>query len=320
MSPVAPRRSGGLTVSPVVMVVGAAALIAVLFAVLVGGGFIDIPGLRPTTQSTVGLIAVPTPGVVIPAYTRIRRDHLWDMRTQRLSVLYLPPNAMTKEMLTNITNILGRVLDHQKEPGYVFTDSDFLPPGTREGLVGGIPAGMRAIRVAADKVEGLYGLRAGDRFDIIATLPISAKQDSTMEFGGPHAPTIALEAQLTNWDKQATVRVIVQGASVVEPIATRGVTFQNSPGDGGANRTRAFQDAVIAITPEEVAVLTEAMAVNARLTTIPRSGRPDDLAASRTPDRRPFSPFSAGDNGGDGLVLIETVMGQKRAMVPVPRP
>lgn len=326
MSPVAPRRSGGLTmVSPVVLVVGAVAVLSVVFALLVGAGIIDIAKLRGGQPSTAGMIAVPTPAGAIPAYTRLRRDHLWDARNRRLSVVYLPPSAVTKEMLTNISDILGRVLDHPKEPGYVFTESDFLPAGTREGIVGGIPAGMRAIRVSSEKVEGLYGLRAGDRFDIIATLPISTTGTPGMNFAGPHAPEIALEAQLTNWDKQATVRVIVQGASIVEPMAARGVAYQG--GEGGAGRGRVVQDAVIAITPEEVALLTEAMAVDARLTTIPRSGRPGDPPDSRTPDRRPFSPFGrSGITGNtdadsnDSLALVETVMGQKRAVVPVPRP
>ena len=328
MSPVAPRRTGGLPVlSPAVMVVGVIALVAVTVAVLVGVGVIDLSRFRSNAPSTAGLIAVPTPADVIPAYTRLRRDHLWDARNRKLSVVYLPPSAVTKEMLTNITDILGRVLDHQKEPGYVFTESDFLPPGTREGIVGGIPAGMRAIRVSADKVDGLYGLRAGDRFDIIATLPISAATAPGMNFAGPHGPEIALEAQLSNWDKQATVRVIVQAASIIQPMGTRGVpTYQASLGEAGTTRARPVQEAVIAITPAEVALLTEAMAVDAKLTTVPRSGRPDDPVDSRTPDRRPFSPFTRsgvgpdGDADPDGMAVVETLMGQKRALVPVPRP
>ena len=41
---------------------------------------------------------MPTPAGAIPAYTRLRRDHLWDARNRRLSVVYLPPSAVTKEM------------------------------------------------------------------------------------------------------------------------------------------------------------------------------------------------------------------------------
>ena len=140
-------------------------------------------------------------------------------------MVYLPPRAVTKEMLVNISDILGRVLDHEKEPGYVFTEADFLPRGTREGIVAGIPAGKRAIRISADQVEGLYGLNAGDRFDLLATMPIDTSRSNAQTFNlaGPYSQELALQAQLSNWDKQATVRVIVQNAVIVESMTTRAV-------------------------------------------------------------------------------------------------
>jgi Flp pilus assembly protein CpaB len=305
-------------------VVGLAAVVAIVLLVvaLAATGLVSLPQFGATEPSTEGLIAVPTPAVAIPAYARIRRDHLWDRRNNRLSVVYLPPAAVTREMLTSITDIIGRVLDHEKEPGYVFTAADFLPPGTREGLVAGIPAGKRAIRISALRVEGLYGLRAGDRFDLMATLPIEAAQGGrAFNFGGPYGQEVALQAQLSNWDKQATVRVIVQNAVIVEPMSTRGVqTVQSSLADGATTRTQQVQEAVIAIEPEEVAPLTEAMSVQARLTTIPRSGRPDDPVDSRTPDRFPVSPLSGSGGTGSDYTVVETIMGQQRSLTAVPKP
>ena len=325
MSPVNPRRPGRLlTMSPSTVVTIAVVAGAVFIAILAG-----VPLLRSQAPSTAGLIAVPTAATPIPAHTRIGRDHLWDRVNSRIAVVYLPPRAVTKEMLLSIGDIIGRVLDGDKQAGYVFTNADFLPRGTREGLVAGIPPGKRAIRVSADRVEGLYGLNAGDRFDIVATMPIDAANGGgrAPNFAGPYSPELALQAQLSNWDKQATVRVIVQNASIVEPMSTRGVTtYQTSITQGTAARTRAVQEAVIAINPHEVALLTEAMAVDARLASIPRSGRPDDPVESKTPDLRPFSPFAApGDprlaaNDSDRFTVVETIMGQKRALTAVPRP
>lgn len=313
---------------------GGAAIVAIL-GILVVLGVINVPFFGPAAPSTEGLIAVPTPGVPIPAYTRIRRDHLWNRQNNQLALIYLPPGAVTDEMLRNITDVIGRVLAYEKEPGYVFTAADFLPAGTREGIVAGIPTGKRAVRISADRVEGLFGLNAGDRFDILATLPIDASGGGrTFSFAGPYSQEMALQAQLSNWDKQATVRVIIQNATVVQPMATRAVpTVQTSLTEGSTARTRAVQETVIAVAPEEVALLTEAMAVNARLTTIPRSGRPDDPVDSKTPDLRPFSPFgAAGDAGADSLAsrfsgddeekfaVVETISGQTRSLTAVPRP
>lgn len=301
------------------IVVSAMAAIVLLAAL----GIIDLSRLRSSEPSTVGLIAVPTSAVQIPAHTRIRRDHLWDRANGRISVVYLPPRAVTREMLRNITEIIGRVLDSEKEPGYVFTAADFLPPGTREGLVAGIPAGKRAIRVSADRVDGLYGLNAGDRFDIVATMPIDAADGGrSLNFSGPYSEEIALETQLSNWEKQATVRVIVQNAVIVEPMVARGMAAATTSAQAAAARARAVQEAVIAVNPNEVALLTEAMAVDARLSSIPRSGRPDDPVNSTTPDLRPFSPFAApgGGNRGNAFSTVETIMGPKRAVTAVPRP
>jgi hypothetical protein len=223
------------------------------------------------------------------------------------------------------------VLDHEKGPGYVFTDADFLPSGTREGIVAGIPAGKRALRIPAERVDGLFGLHAGDRFDLVATMPIDASK-SGPKFGGVYSDQLALEARLTNWQKQATVRVMVQNGIVVEPITTRQVpVVQSSLTEGRGLRMRPVQEAVIAIDPEEVARLTEAMAVDAKIWMVPRSGRPGDPLDSETPDLDPVSPFGgpstgsatqgpAGRHDASRYAVVETIMGQKRELTAVPRP
>src|SRR4029077_13433004 len=111
-------------------------------------------------------------------------------------------------------------------------------------------------------------------------------------------------------------------------------TVENSLTDGAVTRTRPVQEAVIAINPEDVARLTEAIAVEAKITAVPRSGRPDDVVDSRTPDLRPVSPFTGPGSGAFSTALsnpsglqnqppysaVETIMRPKREMAAVPRP
>jgi len=337
MSPFTRRRPGSpssVFAGPMIalaVVVSAVVLVATLWAF----GLLDLSRFRSTEPSTAGLIAVPTPGRTIPAYSRVTRDHLWDARKGRLSVVYLPPRAVTREMLVSIPRVIGRVLAHDKLPGYVFTEDDFLPAGTRDGIVAGIPAGKRAIRVSADKVEGVYGLHGGDRFDLVATMPIDASRSSqTFNVGGVYSEQMSVQARLSNWQKQATVRVLVQNGVIVEPMTTRQVPImQSGLTEHAAVRMRPVQEFVIAIEPEEVARLTEAMAVEAKISMVPRSGRPDDPINSRTPDLRPVSPFSSPGSAAsmsedsDGasepdstFKVVETIMGRKRALTAVPRP
>jgi len=337
VSPFGPVRRRGpsalVSGAPIALAVVASAV--AILGLLWGFGLIDLSRFRSAEPSTAGLVAVPTAARRIPAYTRVTRDHLWDPKNSRLTVVYLPPRAVTPEMLGKVSDLLGRVLAHPKSPGYVFTDSDFLPKGTREGVVAGIPAGKRALRVSGDRVDGLYGLHPGDRFDLLATMPIDASRGGggqTFNVGGVYGKQIGLEAQLSNWQKQATVRVMVQNGVIVEPMDVRAVPVaQASLVDGAVTRVRPVQEAVIAINPDEVARLTEALAVDAKITAVPRSGRPDDYINSTTPESQPVSPFAAPGSsrvGADahrgrppsGFTMVETIMGQKRELTAVPRP
>lgn len=326
MKAVAPRRPGAQSpLIPAAVAAGAVAVLVILwFAVLR-----DLSIFGPEAPSTAGLVAVPTPARPIPAYTRVTRDHFWDPVNGRLAVVYLPPQAVTKEMLTRLPDVIGRVLDHEKAPGYVFTNSDFMPDGTREGLVAGIPAGKRAIRIPSDVVEGLYGLHSGDRFDLVASMPIDEGRGAGSEafnLGGVFAEQMALEARLSNWQKQATVQVIAQNGVIVEPVKTRQIAVApTSTAEGARARARLVEEVVIAVDPVEVARLTEAMAVQAKIWMVPRSGRPDDPIGSLTPDLRPVSPFSDGAGAGaagrgSDYRVVETIMGQKRELAAVPRP
>lgn len=313
-----------------------AVVTAAFAAVLLGGlwytGLLTIPGFGPTAPDRRGLVAIPVSAQRIPRYTRITRDHFWDAQNKRLTVIYLPPAQVPKAMYVDMRQILGRVLDHDKQPGYAFTEDDFLPPGTRPGLVAGIPAGKRAVRVDADKVAGIFGLQPGDRFDLISALPLDTGRGQAQGFGnvgGVYGKQLDLQARLSNWQKQATVEVLVQNGIVVEPMITRQVpVFARSLTQGAVTRTRPIQEIVIAVDPHEVAGLLEALAVDADLSCIPRSGRPDDPMTSRTPGQLPRSPFSLpavadGSIGGgaaaaSSLAMIETINGTKRDMVAAP--
>jgi hypothetical protein len=119
--------------------------------------------------------------------------------------------------------------------------------------------------------------------------------------------------------------------------------FSRTLTQGGITRMRPIQEIVIAVDPDEVARLTEAMAVGAQISTVPRSGRPDDPANSITPDLRPVSPFSGGAavasysapaigtepaavptapavlQGTGPFSMVETISGSARELKAVPR-
>jgi hypothetical protein len=138
-----------------------------------------------------------------------------------------------------------------------------------------------------------------------------------------------MQASLANALKRATVKVIVQNGVVVTPVTTRQIPFtQNSLTQGTLVRMRPVQEIMLAVDPGEVAPLTEAIAVKAEITCVPRSGRPDEPETSVTPDSQsPTGPLGIGLVSGAGgnaaqlfpeLTVVETINGTKREMTAVP--
>ncbi len=298
--------------------IGIVVMIAAIGLLLWASGVLN-PGAVKKRIVRAGTVPVPVAATTIKAYSKVTRDHLIDVKNQEIAVVYLPKSALRPEMITDLAAILGRVVGHDKAPGYVFTEADFLPKGTRPGLVAGIPAGKRAMRLEAEKVQGLFGLLPGDRFDIVATLPIDEQiARSLPSAGGLYGKQIDLEARLQNLQKQATVRVIVQNGVVVEPVSVRQApVFSRTLTQGAVTRTRPIQEIVVAVDPEEVAPLSEAIALEAQVTCVPRSGRPDDPSDSRTPSLSPRNPM-VGTGQGSRVGMIETITGDKREMIAAP--
>lgn len=316
------RRRSRSFFSPLLMglvvVVGAGLTLAGLWAV--GAVNLERLGFGPSHE---GMIAIPMPSRAIPAYTKVTREYLLDEKGN-LSLMYLPPDAVTPQMYSSTTDVLGRVTKKPKPPGYVFTEADFLPKGSRPGIVAAVAPGRRAMRIEADQVKGLYGLSIGDSFDLVATIPIETKGGAKgLKIGGAYQEVMTLQAEMTNWMKQATVRVLVQKGQLIEGLTTRVIPVTvSSLTQGNTTRQKPIQEYVIAVDPQEVALLTQAIAVKAQINAVPRSGQPGDLEESRTPDLLPWHPYGGlggtGDSASDAfgkipkLTMVETISGKKK--------
>jgi len=274
-----------------------------------------------------GTVAVPISPRALPPYKRIGLEDLFRSREGRIAYVYLEPDDVRPEMLTELSQIVGRVLRRPKAAGFAFTERDFAPPGTRPGLAAGVPPGGRALRVDVSKVNGLEELRPGDRFDLVATIALE-EQDLPSDPlpGARSAQAVLLDPRISQWSKQASVEVIVQNGLVVSPVQTRQVPISvNTLTQGAITRTRPVQEVVIAVAPEEVALLTQALAVEARIQCVIRSGHPDDPEDSVTPGGTPRSPFDMLRGGGkgerarNGYTLVETLGSGGRRYLAVQR-
>lgn len=280
--------------------------------------------IAPPPPGKIAVVLNPRP---LDAYHRVRVEDLIHPQTKRLSTVYLDPERLPDGVLIGPAEISGRVLARPKAAGFVFTETDFAPKGTRAGIAAGIPPGKRAMRVDVSKVAGLESLNVGDRFDLVATLPLQREA-----FGGDGiiggystADLTTLDPRLANWTRQATVDVIVQNGLLVQPMSTRSVpVYVSSLTQGGITRTKPVQEVVVALAPEEVARLTQAIAVEAQVQAVIRSGHPDDPEDSVTPSFVPRSPLGtvagSGGSGGAGYAVMETITGNERRYVAVGSP
>ncbi len=243
-----------------------------------------------------GMRGVPVAAVELPAYTEIALEHLLDPRTGQLAAVVLPEESILASTIVDPKDLVGRVLARRKAAARVFREEDFLPVGTRPGIVAGIPAGKRALRIDASKVSGLAGLQQGDRFDLFATYRGDATGGAVPSiYGGGGAAGGA----------SARSRLISENGAVVTALSSRA---QPVPGRG----EQIVQEMVIALAPEEVPLVTEALEVAKRIDCIPRSGLPgaDDApggTAFRTPAAR------AGEEP-----IVDLIEGDRRSLRRIP--
>jgi hypothetical protein len=302
-------RSQGVPLKSVVLLGIVLVPIAVVGAVgtLWELGQIDLPFLRKGEQIPPGSMAVvvsaPLPnGKPIPAYTKLIREHVWDVRKDRLSCVYLTPDKITKEMIIDLNQILGRVLKHDKPPGYVFTEQDFLPKNTLPGLTGGIPIGRKLITLDASKVEGFFGLQLGDHVDLVATFQIEMPKGG----GGMYSSLFQTEAQMATMQKRARVRPLAQDAVLVTAEHIREKpTISKSLSQGTKVKMIPIQEVDLAVKPEEVSLINEALATDVKITAVARSGQPGDDSDTETPGSDPLSEFP----------VVEGIVGNKRGVV-----
>ncbi len=289
-------------------------------------------------ENLKGKIAVPISATDISAYTKMRREHLWDPKRGRLTVLMMNEEDIPKTVLRSIPEILGRVLDHDKAAGYFFTEKDFYPKGTREGLVAGIPPNKMMLLVEASKVKGLFGLRPGDRFDIVRTTPVNPKgAGPASKSAGPYGDQLSFAMKLSNWEKQAEVRVVVRDGMIVTPVKTRAKpTGTQSLTRGTVTRTVPIQEIYIAVDPAEAAPLTEAIAVGSDVRAIIRSGHAQATHETGVSDLQPKNPLGDllgnlvpsnsnskstehdSESAKPQFRLVEKVEGGERQLVTIP--
>ncbi|MEM7810811.1 MAG: hypothetical protein AAF532_04965 [Planctomycetota bacterium] len=279
---------------------------------------LSLSGMNEEVADTVpeGFVDVPVGGRDIAAYFAISRDDLVDPKTRRERTVRLPADEVEdRNIVTDASRLLGRVLRRDRMKGQFFSEDDLLPPGTPSGLAAGVPPGMRMMILEGGRIVGADVLRIGERFDVIATIPRSLAADRRSR---------VVESGPVGLGDRAAVRPVAANAVIVAPVGSPALRMLPAASEeGGENRI------VIAVAAGEVPQLSEAVNLDWTLTALARGAEADDP----TPPVRPAAPggmlaeagppeASAGVSTYDpfaGTQSFETIIGgerQRRYFVP----
>ena len=220
-------------------------------------------------------------------------------QTSQLLLAWRPPGAVQKGVITDPARILFRVTAREKEALYPFTESDFLPDGTSPGVAGGTPAGKLAITLDASKLKGVvYDLKEGDHVVLQASIAVDMP-GAGHSSGGRFGTNVVATPDMTLLPKRSLVRTLVEDGVVVTPARTRKMPISSSSLMGGTStHTMPVQEIVLAVDPEEVAPLAEAMDLKYEITCMVRSGRPSPVP----------SPAAHSSTGGESQTGVSQVL------------
>ncbi|MFO0687878.1 MAG: hypothetical protein U0900_04175 [Myxococcota bacterium] len=250
-----------------------------------------------------GMVGVPVAAVDLPAYTEIQLEHLLDPATGQLAAVILPEESILESTVVDPKDLVGRVLARKKSAARVFREQDFLPVGTRPGLVAGIPEGKRALRIDASKVSGIVGLQQGDRFDLVATYRgdgATGRVQSVFGAGGIGANGVGARA-----------RMIAENAAVVTALSARSLPM---PGRG----EQIVQEMVVALAPDEVPIVTEALELAKRIDCIPRSGLPSEATRSDASGAGAAAASTNRPRRADDEPIVDLIEGDRRSLRRLP--
>jgi hypothetical protein len=186
------------------------------------------------------------------------------------------------EALLRPGDILGRVVARDKRPGFGFQESDFLPRGTRPGISGGTPPGKRALTLPASSIKGVHALRAGDRIDVLAHIPWEHVPQFAISPSRLPAAALVLSSAsgssgtgTAGKSQRTEAHIVAQNAVVVSPVSVRQApTSSASLTQGQVVRHVPVEEIVLAVDPDDLPRLSDALSLHVEMIALAHSGRP----------------------------------------------
>ncbi|MDA7951943.1 MAG: hypothetical protein MPJ24_10705 [Pirellulaceae bacterium] len=239
-------------------------------------------------------VPVPMSAREIPAHSAVTRDDILNSNGT-VAYVHLPKENLNPNILLDFTKINGRVLKRKKAPGFVFTEQDFWPKGTLASFTAAIPPGRRSFRVSQKLISGLRDLKAGDKIDILVTVPLKENSKSK-------AWTVPQKISAMQPTEKAETRILTQGTVIAHiPVEE----------DSEKKESSKKPDVILAVTPAEVSKLSEAIVLEQTLTAVAHTGQSHDE------EKITYPKYEEGKKN-NGPVVMEELVGQTRTFLLFP--
>lgn len=307
MAPSTPRRRSGFNplLAILLLLVGVVGTVGTLHAT----GQVHIEAIdrllgREVRAADDGKVAVLISARPMKPGHRVQREDLWDPTTNVWRVVRVSKDQINEAWVLNPLEVEGRVLAREKLSGKAFSEADFLPPGSQEGAVSLVPDGMRLVSLDSSKVRGLDQLNFRDRFDLVVSEPVDPqlfqRAEEALERQG--AGHVERRLELASLKEMAHQKVLVQD----------GVFIQDA--DGG---TKKEKDVLVALRPEEVMPLLEALDLERSVYCVARSGKAGVEEQRTIPEHQ--APLERLQWIWDTVQEIEVIEGNERRTAAVPK-
>ncbi len=199
------------------------------------------------------------------------------------------PQSQVSELggaLMNINAIIGRVVKKDKRAGMAFKEDTFFPQGTPEGIAGATPPGMRAVTLDATKLTGVHALNAGDRIDLMASVP-TGEVSAFNSNDNSRLPGAALVAPASKANPKSGTEplLLAENAVVLKPVYVRNqASTTSSLTQGKRIQNEPKYEVAIAVDPDDVIPLQSALNKELAITCIAHSMQANlETAATESP-------------------------------------
>ncbi|KAA5545883.1 hypothetical protein FYK55_02910 [Roseiconus nitratireducens] len=294
-------------------------------------------GAEDDADVLAGRIALPANAVPIEAFQSIQAQHLAEPNTGELRQYFFLPGDVENDWIARPEQLIGRVVRRAIEPGYIFRESDFLPPGSLKEnveayesvLPGQVVEGSTSKwveRVAARDLSAGSELSEADFFPPGTKPGIASAIPSNRMALTINVDDIRGASELSRGDRfdllastRPDLRKTMRGVEISPSLATE---LQSS----AVNRVLATEalviqtseeQVVVAIRPSEISLVAKALAQETQVFCVARTGTADPNQMANQMVRPSESPETVGVLVSDPdpmseISITETLIGGRR--------